>query len=197
MPVAPALPCRRGRERWFCSATLPAVGRRACSPAGCWRLRFCPLPLPGFLENRGRQLLPHLPLSGGLSGGMVAGPCWWGSGSSSLPTPRRGGTWLLPAGLPQGTGSDQTRREGERACDQTANDHTPTSRAAFGVPLRQAPLGAPRACLPSPPGSQDPTWVPVTFPGPAVGPRKRWEEEEGSFGSRGKGSPCWGLGGAL
>lgn len=57
-------------------------------------MRFCPLPLPGFLENRGRQLLPHLPLSRGLGGSMVAGPCWWGSGSSSLATPCRGGTWL-------------------------------------------------------------------------------------------------------
>lgn len=111
------------------------------------------------------------------------------------PTPWR--DLALPAGLPQGTVSDQTQREGERACDQTANDHTPTSRAVFGVPLRQAPLGAPKACLPSPPGSQDPTWVPVTFPGPAAGPGTCWEEEEGSFGSRGEGSPCWGLGGAL
>lgn len=50
----------------------------------------------------------------------------------------------LPAVLPQGTGSAQTHREGERACDQTANDHTPTRRAAFSLLPHQAAPGAPQ-----------------------------------------------------
>lgn len=52
---------------------LPVLsgGAQSSCPMGSERLRCCPLPVPPpFLEN---GVVPHLPLSEGLSGSLVAG----------------------------------------------------------------------------------------------------------------------------
>lgn len=158
-------------------------------------MRFCPLPVPGFLENGGRQVLPHLPLSRGLGGGMVAGACWWGAESSSLPTPNRGGTWLYQL---------YCHRK-QAAIRHGGRESEPVTRLLM---ITHPPAALPSVCLcarpcwePPEPASRAP-WQPGHHGSPspdplrARGPGTR-REEEGSFRSRGEGNPCWGLGGAL
>lgn len=54
---------------------LPVLscGAQSSHPTGSERSWCCPLPVPPFLKNRGRSVVPHLPLSAGLGGSLLAG----------------------------------------------------------------------------------------------------------------------------